>query len=281
MPIGYCFFIVLSAVLFMSGSARGQQRIEMRGEESAATEREEDELETDRDSFTPATTTAGSGRIIFETAYTFIDNRAVPETHSFPELLVRYGISDRLELRLGWNYEVGGAGNPVSGNVPSDLATNSELEHESRLLFGLKTRLTEESGWFPASAIILQGFTPTSGKANDTEMSTTYVLGWTLPGRAVWDSAIRYSTGRLEDDNFNVWAPSSVVKVPIGDRWKVHAEYFGIFTDGRADETVQHFFSPGAHYLITSNLEIGVRVGWGLNSETPNFFSNAGVGWRF
>jgi hypothetical protein len=44
---------------------------------------------------------------------------------------------------------------------------------------------------------------------------------------------------------------------------------------------VQQFFSPGIHYLVTSNLEIGIRIGWGLNEEAPNFFSNAGLGWRY
>ena len=27
--------------------------------------------------------------------------------------------------------------------------------------------------------------------------------------------------------------------------------------------------------------ELGVRVGWGLTEDAPNFFSNVGVGWRF
>src|SRR5262245_36977286 len=74
---------------------------------SARAERRRDEIETDRDSFTPATTTAGRNRLIVESAYSFLDNRAVKETHSFPELILRYGLSERLELRLGWNYEVG------------------------------------------------------------------------------------------------------------------------------------------------------------------------------
>ena len=96
-----------------------------------------------------------------------------------------------------------------------------------------------------------------------------------------WDSAIRYSTGSFEEDHFNVWAPSTVIKIPIGERWKAHAEYFGVFTEGREDETVQNFFSPGLHYLINRDVEIGVRVGWGLNREAPNFFCNVGGGWRF
>lgn len=239
------------------------------------------EIETDRDSFTPATTVAGRCNTIFEAAHSFIDNRTVPETHSYPEILVRRGVNDWLELRLGWNYEVGGAGSPISGNIPSDLGEEATLERESRLLYGFKAMLTEQEGAVPASAVLLQGFTPTSGESNRTDMSATYVAGWQTANGVAWDNAIRYSTGAFEEDDFNVWAPSSVVKVPVGERWKVHAEYFGIFSDGREEETAQHFVSPGAHYLVTPNLEVGVRVGWGLNEQSPHFFSNAGLGWRF
>jgi hypothetical protein len=56
-------------------------------------------------------------RLIIESAYSFIDNRRFKETHSFPELLLRYGLTDRVELRLGGNYEVGGEAAVVSGAV--------------------------------------------------------------------------------------------------------------------------------------------------------------------
>ena len=61
---------------------------------ATAQEAEPDHIETDRDSFTPATVTAGAGRLIVESGYSFIDNRSVPETHSFPELIARYGVND-------------------------------------------------------------------------------------------------------------------------------------------------------------------------------------------
>jgi hypothetical protein len=57
----------------------------------------------------------GKDRLVLESSYTFQDNPGVPPTHSFPELLVRYGVMERLELRLGWNYEAGGKGNEASG----------------------------------------------------------------------------------------------------------------------------------------------------------------------
>lgn len=253
------------------------------GQESFRPESEgyEDEIETDRDSFTPATTTAGDQRWIVEAAYSFIDNQSVPETNSFPELLVRRGIGDSLELRFGWNYEIGGAGSPISGNVSTDLGGSTELEEETQVLYGIKAALTDQSGWLPDSTILVQGYTPTSGENSDSHLSATYIFGWTGEHNVVWDSAVRFSTSSLEEDHFDVWAPSTVLKVPVGERWKVHAEYFGIFSSGREEESSQNFFSPGVHYLINPNLEIGCRVGWGLNDQAPNFFSNAGFGWRY
>jgi hypothetical protein len=87
--------------------------------------------------------------------------------------------------------------------------------------------------------------------------------------RLAVDSAFRYGTGSFEEDHFNVWSPSTVIKVPVGERWKIHAEYFSVATDGRELEGTQHFFSPGVHYLITKNFELGIRVGWGSMTGLP------------
>ncbi len=251
------------------------------GQETGGEVGESKEIDTDRDSFTPATSTVQSGRWVLESAYSFIDNRKVHETHSLPEIVLRHGISEIMELRLGWNYEVGGAGSPISGNLPGDEPEESKLDRDSRMLYGTKVRVSDQRGLLPQSSFILQGLTPTYGEVTATQMSAAYAFGWTLPNRWVWDFATRYGTGSLEKDNFNTWSPSTVIKVPVGERWKVHAEYFGVFTDGRAKETTQHFFSPGAHYLITKNFEIGSRVGWGLNDQSPNSFVNVGFGWQY
>lgn len=254
----------------------------LRAEGASDTEREEeDEIETDRDSFTPSTSVVGRRRTVVESAYSFVDNRRVPETHSFPELIVRYGLSEAIELRFGHNYEVGGAGSPVSGNVPDDFEQEPKLEYAARLLYGGKILMSDQDGWIPQSSVIVQGYTPTSGEINDSNFSAGYVFGWKFRSGWVWDSGLRYGTGSFEEDHFNTWAPSTVIKVPVGTRWKVHAEYFGVFTEGRAKESTQHFFSMGPHVLLTRDLEIGARVGWGLNEQAPNFFSNVGLGLRF
>jgi hypothetical protein len=251
------------------------------GQETGGEAGESKEIETDRDSFTPSTSTVERGRWILESAYSFVDNRRVYETHSYPEIILRHGISEFMELRLGWNYEVGGAGSPISGNLPSEEPEESKLERESRMLYGTKILVSDQRGMLPQSSFILQGLTPTYGEVTATQMSATYAFGWTLRNSWVLDFATRYGTGSIEEDHFNTWSPSTVIKVPVGERWKVHAEYFGVFTDGRAKETTQHFFSPGAHYLISKNFEIGSRVGWGLNDQSPNSFINVGFGWQY
>jgi hypothetical protein len=176
-------------------------------------------------------------------------------------LLIRYGWRENVELRLGWNYEIGGAGNPVSGNISDFEEEGSEsLEQEAKLLYGAKFFLTEQRGWTPRSSFILQGFTPTFGESNLTTLSATQVCGWTLRNGWAWDNAMRYGTSGFEGDHFNVWSPSTVLKIPLTERVKAHVEYFGAMTEGRERETTQHFFSPGAHYLLTRTFEIGMRT---------------------
>ena len=115
-------------------------------------EEEADEIETDRDSFTPATTVAGFRRAIVESAWSFIDNRAVPDTNSLPELVVRYGASAWLELRLGWNWEAGGAANAISsGGSDPEFADENVVERDSQITYGLKAALTSQAGWRPQS----------------------------------------------------------------------------------------------------------------------------------
>lgn len=247
-----------------------------------AQEREAEHIETDRDSFTPSTVTARPGRLVVESAYSFIDNRDVPETHSLPELLARYGVTDWLELRIGSSYEIGGESNSISGSGGGDGDIDSaEIESEAKVMYGFKAALAEQDGWQPRSIAILQGGTPTSGPETATHLAATYAWGWELAEGWLWDSAIRYGDGSAEEDNFNAWAPSTVLKVAFAEQWNAHIEYFGIFTDGRADELSKSYISPGIHYLVTPDLEVGVRVGWGLSGDAANFFSNVGVGLQF
>jgi hypothetical protein len=250
-------------------------------EAESAGETEPDEIETDRDSFTPATTLTPVGRVIFESAYTFIDNRDTFDTHSLPESLLRFGITEWLEARLGWNYEVGGAGNTVSSESGTEDFDERRIERESLLNLGLKFRVNRQQGWIPESAFITTAQVPTSGPDTATGFVGTYVFGWTLVRGVKLDAALRYGYETVEHDTHNVWSPSVVLKVPVTERINSHIEYIGLFTSHKERNTQAQYFSPGIHYLLTRDFEIGYRLGWGLSDDAARFFVNTGIGYRF
>ena len=260
------------ALAAAADEAPGQMRL------APAAARERDEIETDRDSFTFAPSTTGAQRTILESSYSFIDNRLGPEAHSVPELLMRRGLGDKVELRVGFNYEAGGPGTVSGTEVGGE---DIVAEYESRVLYGTKVETSEQAGWIPRSAVVVQGYTPTYGPTTQSTVVAGEAFGWRFANGWEWNSAMRYGTGFVDADAFNQWAPSTVLKVPVGERWNVHTEYFGIFSSGKQLPLNIQYLSFGGHVLVTKDFEVGLRYGWGLNETTPNFFTNLGVGVRY
>ena len=248
----------------------------------------EEVFETDRDSFTPATTVVPESRLMVESAVSFIDNRETPETYSFPELLFRYGANEWLELRFLTSYDIGGESTEISGagskpRSPSEHGEEefgTDISDSAKVEYGFKAALTSQSDWIPESALMVVGVTPTSGEETASSMVATYVAGWDFENGMVWDSSIRYAvTG--DDESTWQWAPSSVLKIPVGEVGDAHIEYFGIFTHGPEGETDKQYISPGYHFEICEDVELGLRVGWGITEDAANFFSNFGIGILF
>lgn len=235
---------------------------------------QEDHIETDRDSFTRSPRTVAPCRLVVEGSYTYLDQDAEYDGHLFPDLLARYGATDWLELRLSWTYEIGKF---------HHLATpGAERVEEGLMIYGAKVFLTEAEGWLPDSSLIASGYTPTSGESNDTDFSLEYAFGWKWGEGWELDGGLRWFSLAEEEDHFTEWAPSVVLKAPVcGHRLNAHVEYFSLLSVDREEDYQQHYVGPGAHFLITPNMEIGARVFWGLNEDSANFIGNAGMGVRF
>jgi hypothetical protein len=245
-----------------------------------AAAREVRDLDADRDAFTPTTRTVEPGHGLVETAYTFIDNRAGPETHSFPELIVRHGLTERFELRLGANQEIGSGGSVVTA-VETGEGLGEELDAETTLFYGFKAVVNEQDGWIPRTATIVEAFTPVAGKVWGTEPTATGIFGWDLPEMWRFDAAVRYVWADSEEGRFNKWLPSVVLRMPVTERFEVHAEWFANWTDGLEDNAVRHFVGPGFHYVIGNGFELGTRMGWGLNEDAANYFVDSGFAIRY
>lgn len=89
----------------------------------------------------------------------------------------------------------------------------------------------------------MEGSTPTYGDAFGTVPVATPVASWELPAPFPWqraepwrlDNAIRYACSEGTENWFSRWSPSTVLRMPVSERFEVHAEWFGSFTDGLTD----------------------------------------------
>lgn len=239
------------------------------------------DLGTDRDAFTPCTHSVAPGTILQEASSVFIDNQTGLPTNNYPEWIVRVGATERLEWRFGVNYGVGSQGNVVTSVEVGEGTYDGRRLYESSLLYGFKLDVTEQDGWLPESCFIMEGTTPTYGDVLGSVPVATIVAGWELAAGWRLDTALRYAYSEGLEGWFSRWSPSAVLRMPVTERFEVHAEWFGSFTQGLVHDTSQPFFSPGMHVMVTRKLELGVRVGWGLAAGAAPFFSDAGLGWRW
>lgn len=239
------------------------------------------DLGTDRDAFTPSTKTIAPGTLLSEGSYVYIDNRSGLPTNNIPEYLLRIGGTDWLEWRFGVNYSVNSAGNIVTSVEVGERRPFDETLYEANVLYGFKADVSDQDGIVPESCFIMEGGTPTSGDLWGTIPVATVVAGWELPWGARLDGALRYAYAQSHTRWFNRYSPSVIIRQPITDGLEIHAEWFETFTQGLPTDNVRPFFSPGTHYLLSENIEVGIRVGWGLNHTAAGFFSDTGIAWRY
>ena len=239
------------------------------------------DLGTDRDAFTPSTKTIAPGTLLSEGSYVFIDNRSGLPTNNVPEYLLRIGGTDWLEWRLGVNYSVNAQGSVVTSVEVGEGRFDGLTLYEANILYGLKADVSDQDGLIPEGCFIMEAGTPTNGDLWGTVPVATAVAGWELPGEVRLDGSLRYSYAQWETGWFSRWAPTVILRVPVTERWELHAEWFETFTEGLPIDTVRPFFSPGTHYLLSENIEVGIRVGWGLNDTAAGFFSDTGIAWRY
>lgn len=239
------------------------------------------ELRTDREAFTPSTFAIEPGRALLEASHVYIDNREGLPTNNYPEMLIRIGGTDRLEWRLGFNYSVGSQGNVVTSVEAGELPIDGGTLYESNVLYGVKLETSDQDGWIPQSCFVMEATTPTFGQEFGTEPVATVAFGWEIEETWRVDAAMRYAYAESDEAWFSRWGPSVVARLPLTERWEIHAEYFGTFTQGLLDDVNRPFFSPGTHLVIGENAELGLRVGWGLTRDAATFFSDAGLALRY
>ncbi|HYN21115.1 MAG TPA: transporter [Thermoanaerobaculia bacterium] len=234
----------------------------------------DDSIVTDRPDFTESTSTLPPGHFQIEGGTT-VARVEEEDSTSFGELLVRVGMGEMWEARLG----IGSY-----SRIETPLADFTGFEDPS---VGLKVRFTEAADQLapgqPAMALIFL----TSIPAGDEDLTddewvpeAKLALGWSLSSRFSLGSNVNYAYAVDGDDRFHQLSGSLTSGFSITDRVGSYLEWFG-FLEEIEDGPSTHYVNGGVTYLVNNDLQVDARVGTGLNDADPDWFVGVGAAIRW
>jgi len=228
------------------------------------------DIVTDRPDATEAASVVPKGYLQIETGglyESFEVNNIKLERTVFNTTLLRYGILDNLELRVGWNYEeqkLTGQTNVLNGLSP--------------LLFGMKIAIAEEKNGMPEIAFIGHLFLPFTASTDFKPETTGADFRFSVAHTLSENTSLGYNFGAQWGDDASEIAYIYTIAYGIGltDKIGFYAELYGDFPEnGKAN----HFWDAGFTWLLQSNLQFDVTVGTSITAGQDILFST-GLSYR-
>jgi len=249
-------------------------------------------ISTDRPTFTPANTVVPRGRLQFESGFTF-NNEPTSATrttlYDLPELAMRIGLFNRVELRTFWlgqtwtqtQFRPGGPWR-LGGGL-SDM----EVGFKWQLLTNDKERK-----WIPTTALITSIYAPTGGTSvlgsHTVQPYVNLIYGWSLTDKLTLAGSTGYLEMRVTDlgrgrpaDSFQRYHQSLVAFFAVNKRTTLFYEWYVWMFTNAADNRPVHYMDGGILYLLTPNMQLDLRAGFGLSDRPDDFFTGVGYSVRF
>ncbi len=228
-------------------------------------------ISTSRPSFSSPATTLDSGQWQFEGGYQYTSNDdggVDSDAHTLPLLLLRTGLTNRLELNLFW-----------SGYADVDSGQN-QIDGTSDLSLGLSYQLMPDSSQLAVSVFGALSLPVGSDAFSSDEVDPGLGVAWSYAldsGPGLFGTVVANSVSS-DDERETQLGTAIGVGHALSDRIGSYVEYFSIHSDS-SDSA--HSVNGGFTYLVSNDLQLDVYAGGGLNHLADDFFVGSGVAWRF
>lgn len=253
-------------------------------------------LVTDRPDFTESSVAVGWGVRQVEFGYTFTSRSSGGvrvRTQNAGEQLLRAGVhADWLEFRLGM--VPGFLMDSIDGfdlSLPmvfEQTRTNGVASSTAGfpdLYTGFKVALFPQEGNLPEVAVIPQLNIPTgtaSFSSDKLEPGINLVYGWELD--ETYSTAGSTQVNRRFDEGgegYLEFAQSWTIARSLSERLGAYAEWYAFFPEGTDTASSEQYLNGGFAWALTDDFQFDVRVGFGLNDESDDFFVGTGFSIRF
>lgn len=232
----------------------------------------EDSISPDRPDFTEGTGLIPVGHVQVEGGVTLARVEDEDST-SLGEVLVRFGLGERAEARIGLGSYT---------RIDGDFTDISGFEDPA---LELKIRFTDEAGELapgqPAVALVLGTSIPVGDKeltSDEWVPTAIFAFDWDL-GRFGLGANLggSYEVG---DDRFLQAFGSLSAGFSVTDRLGTYLEWYG-FSEEEKDGPSTHYVDGGISYLINNDLMVDARIGTGLNDADPDWYAGVGASVRW
>lgn len=185
--------------------------------------------------------------------------------------LVRYGLLNNLELRVGWDFveEI---------ETINEIKSNDRLSGLSPLLLGMKVPIAAEINCWPAIGFIAHLHLPflagTDYKPQTTAANFLFAFSHTLNDK----SNLSYNLGAEwgGDSSAMAYIYSTSYGYSITDRFGAYVEVYGNISENSISE---QYYDTGVTYLIKRNIQLDATIGKGFK-KGQNVLLSAGISFR-
>ena len=191
-----------------------------------------------------------------------------------PEILVRTGVTENIEVRLG-----------ADGFIREFREDAPNVAQGSDLVLGAKFRFNRQHELWPSTGALLELSFPTGGRqvtSDGFDPSARTVLSWRLGERVDVQGNMVFAletTGVDDGTQKFSWRPSLSVGTTLSDGLVVFVEYFGRTWED--DERDEHSIGGGLTYRINDDLQLDLSAALGFDGAGPAYQLGLGASWRF
>lgn len=236
------------------------------------TAQEKADMVTDRPDQTESASVISVKGLQIESGFSFERYDSNSSNITYNSTLLRYGLLENLELRLGLGY----SGIHVK-MIPQSIDENGFAP----VTVGAKYQLREEGDGLPKLALLTTFTIPNTGAGffeseylgADFRINGEYSLNEAMSFGAnlgvAWSGA--------EDGNYAVGIYTAVIGMSLSDKLGAFAELYGFLPkEGKND----HRWDAGLTYAVNEDLQFDFSTGVGLSKVSPDFFISLGLSIR-
>jgi hypothetical protein len=237
-----------------------------------STNAQEDPIDTDRPDQTESVNIVPKNWLQFEAG--FDTQKTGDEVHEFltPTLLSKYGLNNRIELRLITSIITKSYRYVPQGTISSTGLDPVEI--------GAKIALWQQSKWIPKTSFLFHFAIPDfASRSNNIDLIAPN-FRFTMQNSITKNFGIGYNLGA--EWNGEDSKPGYIYTLSPGlnfaAKWYGYIEAFGII---KKDESPQHSFDGGIAYNLTNDLKFDISSAFGITKAAPDWYLAIGISKRF